>query len=118
MGDASSDVERLNAALAEMGERAAADPAYREALNGNQVAALQNAGVSAFALSGVFADLGAEEDEVAAFAMAGGRFGNATAGAGAPGGGGPAGIMINGVCVGTCKKQTITVDIGCQNSFV
>lgn len=115
MADVENDVERLNAALTEMAERAAADPAYREALKANQVEALQSAGVSAFALSGVFADLGAEEDEVAAFGMARGGMGGAGAGAG--GGGGASEVIINGVCVGTCKSLTIIIDVGCRNSF-
>ncbi|MFN2504413.1 MAG: hypothetical protein ABR540_09310 [Acidimicrobiales bacterium] len=111
MADAGSDVEHLNTALAEMAERASADPAYRDQLKTNQVEALQNAGVSAFTLSGVFAELGAEEEEVAAFGMATGR-------GVAVGGGEPAGIIINGVCVGTCKSVTIIVDMGCRNSFL
>lgn len=115
MADAGSDVEHLNTALAEMAERASADPAYREQLKTNQVEALQNAGVSAFTLSGVFAELGAEEEEVAAFGMATGR---SVAGGGAVGGGEPAGIIINGICVGTCKSVTIIVDMGCRNSFL
>lgn len=116
MGDAGNDVEQLNAALAAMAERASTDPSYREALKTNQVESLQSAGVSAFTLSGVFAELGAEEDEVAAFGMAMGRGGAGAAG-GPTAGGGPAGIIINGVCVGTCKSVTIIVDMGCRNSF-
>ncbi len=118
MSDVENDVAALNVALAGMAERAASDPAYREALKTNQVEALQSAGVSAFTLSGVFAELGAEEEEVAAFGMAMGRgaAGGGTAGPGA--GGGPAGIIINGVCVGTCKSVTIIVDLGCRNSFL
>jgi hypothetical protein len=121
MSDVNGDVERLNTALAEMAERAAADPEYREALKTNQVEALQNAGVSAFTLSGVFAELGGEEEEVAAFGMAMGGVGGASAGGVAgPGGGagGGNGIIINGVCVGTCRSATIIVDVGCKNSFL
>ncbi len=117
MSDPNSDVERLNQALAEMAERAAADPAYREALKANQVEALQGAGVSAFALSGIFAELGAEEEEVSAYGM-GMASPGAVAGPAGPGaGGGGNNIIINGVCVGTCRSATIVIDIGCRNSF-
>lgn len=115
MSDAEGDVVGLNAALAEMAERASSDPVYREALKTNQVEALQSAGVSAFALSGVFAELGAEEEEVAAYGMA---MPGAGAAAGSGAGGSPSGIIINGVCVGTCRSATIVIDLGCRSSFL
>lgn len=114
MADVSNDVEQLNAALAAMAEKAAADPEYRESLKANQVEALQVAGVSAFALAGVFAELGAEEEEVAAFGMSmpGGI------GAAAPGGGGdPSELIFNTNCIGTCRRSTIVITLGCKNSF-
>lgn len=67
MSDVSKDIEELNAALAAIAERAAADPAYRASLEANQAQALHAAGVSAFALAGVFDELGVDEAEVDGF---------------------------------------------------
>lgn len=102
MADPRADVEQVNAALTQIGERAAADPEYRESLRTNQVDELRAAGVSVFALSGAFAEEGAEEDDVAAFGMVMTR----------PGGGQ---IIVSNTCLGTCSGMTITVC--CTQSF-
>ncbi|MCA1706571.1 MAG: hypothetical protein LC808_26235 [Actinobacteria bacterium] len=95
MTDARTDVEQLNAALTRLGERAAADPAYRDELKDNQVEELRAAGVSALALSGAFAEEGAEEEEVSAYALSMGPSGGS--------------IMVSNTCLGTCQKATIAV---------
>ncbi len=112
MADVGKDVEELNIALAAMAERAASDPDYREALQANQVEALRGAGVSALGLAGVFAELGADEDEVASYGMRMPGIGFASA----DGGEDPSKLIVNTLCIGTCIRQTITITVGCTRT--
>ena len=105
---ANADLEQLKTAIAEIGQRAANDPEYREQLRGSEVEQLQAAGVSALVLSGVLAEEGADEEEVSAYGM--------TLGSG-PSGGDPTGIVINTLCkLGTCLTITVEITIGLRTS--
>lgn len=108
--DPKSDIERLNAVLTEIGERAARDTAYRDELMGNQVEALRSAGASALMLGGVFEELGAEAEEVAAYGME----------LMSPSGGDDGGtrLIVSQTCIGTCRKQTFWICGGCKNSIL
>ncbi len=101
--DPTADVERLTAIVQEIGERASADPAYRESLKANQIEALREAGASAVVLGGMLEELGAEAEEVEAFGLSLTGSGEGTA------------IIVSGTCIGTCRKQTFQVC--CHNSF-
>lgn len=111
MADAGNDVEQLNAALAAMAEKAAADPEYRESLKQNQVEGLRDAGVSAFTLAGTFEQLGADSEEVAAFGL------DLGTGPTTPPPGGETELIWNTNCIRTCRSITLVITTKCTKTW-
>jgi hypothetical protein len=110
MTTAHDDIRTIEAALATLGERAKADPAYRDELTENHVAALASAGVSALTLTESLAEAGATEDEVVAFGFEPLSFQSLDPG--------PSELKVSATCIGTCRRQTLWICGGCTNSFV
>src|SRR5436305_15286955 len=102
--------EQIEAAVNQILRKMDAEPDYKAEVVANPLETFRAAGIPDSVIETILRADGVEETEVAGY-LSGPGVPSLHPG-GAPG---PAGLIIGGICVGTCRNATII--IGCTNSF-
>ncbi|MBI2761818.1 MAG: hypothetical protein HYX51_10385 [Chloroflexi bacterium] len=100
--------QNIGEALSAIVQRAQTDPSYRSQFE-DTIGLLRESGLPDSMIAPLLQAAGLEEADVAGYGYS---F------AAAPvGGGAGTQIIVNTICVGTCRSATIVIDVGCKVSF-